>query len=155
IDKRDAQVGAALTKANAAVNPADEVAALQEAGTALLGADMKLIPEIEFGPQQSADLADAIAGSGTLLDYLRTTTQSPVEDWLMGVARVRDKIFALEQSGLYAQAIAGYDLSVTPLQLPAIVGEGWFATTFDPAHPPGGERLAYTAHFVGGPQSAR
>lgn len=155
IDKRDAQVGAALTKANAAVDPAAEVAALQEAGTALLGADLKLIPEIEFGPQQSADLADAIAGAGDLLTYVRTTTPFPVEDWLMGVARVRDKIFALEQSGLYAQAIAGYDLSVTPMQLPAIAGESWFATTFEPARPPSGERLAYTAHYVAGPQSAR
>ncbi|MER2552475.1 MAG: hypothetical protein ABTQ28_04325 [Thauera sp.] len=155
IDKRDAQVGAALTKANAAVTPAAEVAALQEAGTALLGADLKLIPEVAFGPQQSADMADAITGSGTLLDYARTTSSFPIEDWLLGAARVRDKMFALEQSALFAQAISQYDLSLKPLQLPAIAGESWYATKFDPARPPGGERLAYTAHFVGGPQSAR
>src|SRR5262249_6959364 len=57
LNKRLASVDAALAKADAAANLAAEIPALQDAGTALLGADMKLIPELEFGTQQSAELA--------------------------------------------------------------------------------------------------
>src|SRR5262245_56904226 len=73
IGKRVAKVEAAIAKAAAAVDPADEVSALQDAAKALLGDDVTLVPELSFAPAQSADLADAIASSGHLLAYAQQT----------------------------------------------------------------------------------
>jgi hypothetical protein len=120
----------------------------------LLGNDVVLIAEVTFSSEQSASLDRAIGHSVDLLTYLKKTRQFPVEDWLTGVARVRDKMFAFEQMGLYAQALSGSDVALTPLQLPFVPGESWLALEFDPSSPASGERLLYTAHFPGQPSSS-
>ena len=149
IDKRAKAVDAAL-----GADP--DVEQLQRAGSALLGDDVKLIPEISFAAAQRADLSSAYAGSGGLLDYLKGATGDfPIEDWLSGIARVREPMFAFEQTMLYAQALApaAPELTLTPIQLPVRQAESWLALAFDPAAPPTGERLLYTAHYATGTNS--
>ena len=74
----------------------------------------------------------------------------PSDDWLHGVARVREKMHAWEQAAALAATLGGTEPDITPIQLPYRAGEGWLALEFDPTKPPDGERLLYTAHYPAG-----
>jgi hypothetical protein len=140
---------------DAAGDPAARVTALQNAGTKLLGEDVKLIPEFSHNAAQAVELANAYA-NGSLLDYLTTTKQIafPVDDWLHGVARVREKLFAWEQVAMLTSIFGKNEPQLTPIQLPFKDGEGWLALEFDPAQSLNGERLLYTAHHAIAPDPA-
>jgi hypothetical protein len=134
-----------------------QVEALQRGGAALLGDDVRLIPELTFTSGQSAELSGAYQRSDDLLRHATTVLGvSTIDHWLNGIARVRNSMYALEQAALYAQALAprGSELGLTPIQLPFRQGESWLALEFDPAAPPTGERLLYTAHYAGGTNAA-
>lgn len=143
-----------LQAAAAAANPAAAVAALQLAGSALLGEEVKLIPEFTMDPIAAAELANAYAASadGSLTKYLvdEIGYEFPADDWLHGVARVREKMHAWEQAAALAGSLGGTEPGIAPIQLPYRPGEGWLALEFDPARPPAGERLLYTAHYPAG-----
>src|SRR5262249_27491719 len=140
-----------VADAAAAVSPAAKVAALQAAAGALLGDDVKLIPEFTLATAQAAELANAYAASSSLTVYLETAKQVefPVEGWLHGVARVREKLFAWEQVAALAGILGRAEPTLTPVQLPFRQSEGWLALEIDPAVPIDGERLLYTAHYAG------
>ncbi len=141
---------------DAAATPLARVNALQKAGNALLGEDLKLIPEFTFGALQAAELVNAYGASGALTNYLKTIKKVdfPVEDWLHGAARVREKLFAWEQAALLAPVLGGKEPALAPLQLPFRSGEGWLALEFDPQLKTDGERLLYTAHHAVAPNPA-
>ncbi|HEY1431531.1 MAG TPA: hypothetical protein VGF39_07890 [Stellaceae bacterium] len=151
LDGGDAQ----LQRHDASADAGVRLRALQEAGSALLGSDMKLIGEFTLPADQAAELDAALTLStgGALTQYLRVTAKRafPVEDWLHGVARVREKIHAWEQTGILAPTLGGPDADLTPAQLPCLAGEGWLAMEFDPATAIEGERLLYTAHYATAP----
>lgn len=152
IDQRLALAADALVAHDQASSSAVRVASLQSAGNALLGADVTLMPEFTLAPAHAAEFASAYAqgDGGELTEYLRTTAQVilPVEDWLHGIARVRDKLYSWEQAALFAQILGGAAPELTPLQLPFRAGQGWLALQFDPEQTLDGERLLYTAHFA-------
>jgi hypothetical protein len=160
-DEVRARVAAAATQLlahDATAEPAARVRALQGAGTALLGEDITLIPEFTFAADRAAELANAYGAfaDGTLLNYLRSArgVDDPVDDWLHGVARVRDKMFAWEQAAAMSAAFGRPEPLLTPAQLPFSAGDGWLALEFDPAQTRVGERLLYTAHHPAAPVAA-
>jgi hypothetical protein len=158
IQKRLASATEALQKADAQSDPAARVKALQDAGSALLGEEVKLIAEFSFGPAQAAELTNAYSAhaDGTLLRYLEQTRKIdfPVDDWLHGIARVREKLFAWEQMALLVNAFGRPEPALTPIQLPFHSGEGWLALEFDAGERMDGERLLYTAHYAVSPNTA-
>jgi hypothetical protein len=109
-----------------------------------------LVPQFTFGTSQASELANAYAGSGTLTDYLRTSkgVAFPVDDWLHGIARVREKMFAWEQASLMAPVLGGTELTLAPVQLPFRQNDSWMALELDPRVATDGERLLYTAHHA-------
>ena len=137
---------------DASADVAVQVSSLQAAGSALLGEEVKLIPEFSFTPEATVELTSALgsAKKGTPTTYLsaRLSSDFPVDDWMHGVARVREKIYAWEQAGTLAEALAQRSLDLLPLQLPFRAGEQWLAMDFDPATVLDGERLLYTAHYA-------
>jgi hypothetical protein len=139
-----------------ALSPAAEVAPLQAAASALLGDGVKLIPEFTFSPGQATELANAYTESSSLTNYLESVKQVafPVDDWLYGVARVREKLHAWEQGAALAGILGRLEPTLTPVQLPFRQGEGWLALEIDPALAIEGERLLYTAHYAEQPNAA-
>ena len=137
---------------NAAVGAEAKVLALQKAGQALFGEGMKLVPEFRFGAEQAADFAQAHDASrtGVLTRYLREHAHStlPVDDWLHGVARVREKLHAWEQAAALAATFGRIEPDLVPIQLPYHDGEGWLAMDYEASAGPDGERLLYTAHHA-------
>ena len=142
----------------ATAEPAARVAAVQEAGAALLGADFTLIPHFILDATQTAELANAYTQSttGALTQFLTSSRQVdlPVEDWLHGVARVREKLFAWEQMGVLAATLGKAEPALLPVQLPFQAGASWLALEFDPLTAPDGERLLFTSHHAVQPNAA-
>ena len=150
ISKRLAAAKIQLQIHDSASGEKDRLAALQQAGKALLGDDVTLLPVLTLGADQAADLARAYtAGAdGTLTSYLTTqkSFDQPVDDWLHGMARVREKLFAFEQASLFTSVLGGKEMPFTPLQLPYAAGQGWLALEFDPNQALDSDYLLYAAH---------
>ena len=155
VDQRLAAAGQALEAHDQSASPGMRVEALQSAATAVFGPSVKLVPEFTLAPDHSAEIANAYGQglSGDLFQYWRSTktSEEPVEDWLHGIARVRAKMRALEQAGLFAPVLGGAEPTLTALQLPYRAGDSWLGLEFDPAQPLAGDRLLYTAHFAVAP----
>ncbi|MFN8059516.1 MAG: hypothetical protein U0Q12_10140 [Vicinamibacterales bacterium] len=156
VEKRLMRSQDQLAVHDASTSASVRVGSLQAAGGALLGEDVQLIPEFTFAPGQAAELANAYTASSALTTYLRTVRkiEFPVDDWLHGIARVREKLFCWEQAAVLAPTLGGTEPVLSPVQLPFRAGEGWLALEFDPQQKIDGERLLYTAHHAVAPNAA-
>jgi len=149
LDRRLAASRARLDEHDATPVAADRVAALQAAAKALLGEDFVIIPEFTLLPAQGAELERAVADSPALLADLEAAgTDFPVDDWLYGVARVRDRLRAWEEVVMVAGAMGVAEPALTPVQLPWRADDRWVALEIPAGYPLDGEKLLYTAHFA-------
>ena len=72
----------------------------------------------------------------------------PVDDWLHGLARVRGRLHALEQTVLLGGLVGQGEPALVPMQLPHVPGEPWLGLEFPHGTTIAGERLLYTAHYA-------
>jgi hypothetical protein len=133
------------------VDPAAKVQALESAAKALLGDSFRVFPQFSLTPAQGDEIENAIAASrsGELFQYLTDPPISldfPVDTWLYGVARVRDKMHAWEQMVMHAEALGITAPSeLEALQFPFIPGDRWLGLEFPPTQKLDRDRLLYTA----------
>jgi hypothetical protein len=132
---------------------------VQEIAKLLLGDDFQMIPSFVLRTAAADDLANAwnYSESQELTRYLRDTIgrDFPVDDWLHGVARVREKLAQWETVVVLSEAFRGNAPELKPLQLPHEAGASWLALEIPPL-PAGSaktraidsDRLLYTAHFA-------
>jgi hypothetical protein len=151
-DKRITAAQAQLDAHDSAAKPSEQVRALQEAAKALLGDDFRLIPEFTLDSAQRTEWGKAMTASqnGDLFQYQTGTVgiDFPVDDWLYGVARVREKLGHWERILMLASAAGRDEPLLTPVQFPYADGASWMALEFDPAQSREQEYLLYTAHYA-------
>jgi hypothetical protein len=137
--------------------PATRSAALADAARALLGADFQIYPEFSLATAQGDELAKAVAASmsGELFEYLTSPTDPdrqpvdfPVDDWLYGIARVREKLYAWEQVVMFAGALQRPEPELLAVQLPFTTDDRWIGLDFPASLTLEGDRLLYTAHHA-------
>jgi len=163
--RRDAANKALQLHDTAATGP-DRVRAATDALKALLGEDVLSVPE--FTPPQAViqQWRKARADSDKLVAHLRPARDFPVDDWLHGMARVREKPRLWEQAVVLSDALFGpsgllgtglpnrSDPDLSPVQLPFVQGDHWLGLEFakDPKLPNqlGEDRLLFTAHYATG-----
>lgn len=157
IDRRLAAAQDQFDAHDAAASATDQVNALAEAAKVMLGKSFRIFPEFPINPDQGSELTNALAASraGDLFDFLTNPPDPatppldfPVDTWLHGVARVREKMHAWEQVLMLVSAISGADPALDAMQLPFTPGEQWFALEFPPAQAIDRDHLLYTAHFA-------
>jgi hypothetical protein len=144
-------------------NPADPVPVekLQKAARAMFGEDFQMIPGFILPAKAGNELAKAWthSASGQLTSYLTDAPPGglgldfPVDDWLHGIARARDKMKHWENVIILSEAFNAKPPQLTPLQLPFMADERWLALEIPSPVNPGeravqGDRLLYTAHFT-------
>jgi len=156
VDRRLADSEPLLDHAATLPPSRERVDTLQSAATALLGDGVLLVPEFTVDAPVLADQQAAIAASrdGSIFAHLGEL-DFPVDTWLHGVARVRDKAAAWESAQLMASALAGVEPSLDALMLPFVPGQGWLGLDLPPGPPPTGDRLLYTAHFPADPTTTQ
>jgi hypothetical protein len=142
---------------DAAATPASQVTLLENAAKMLLGEQFHIIPAFRLGADEGAEAAKALAASqsGDLFAYLtappepeREPLDFPVDHWLYGIARVRERLHAWEQLLMFGGALGRPEPALEPLQLPFAAGESWLALEFPPATKLDRDHLLYTAHFA-------
>ncbi|MBZ9772620.1 hypothetical protein [Mesorhizobium sp. CO1-1-8] len=141
----------------AALDPAESVAALESVGKSLFGEDFRLIPRFRLSAARSVEVANALAAcrSGTTVSHLTAPADPsiapiafPVDTWLHGVARVREKMHACEETMILGAALGGGEPSLDALQLPFAPDDRWLGLAFPPDRPPSHDELLYTAIFA-------
>lgn len=139
-----------------AATATERVRALEGVAKALLGEDFRIIPEFQLSATRGAELANALAASrsGELFEFLTTPPDPaetpldfPIDTWLYGVARVREKLHCAEKSVVLAGALGRPEPELDALQLPFAPGDRWRALQFPADQPLERDELLYTAHF--------
>lgn len=157
LNARVAAATAALAAHDAAPASA-RVDLLRDGARGIFGDDLVLVPQITLPAAAAAELAKAWAysTSGTLTKHLTDAPPAgsgrdfPEEDWLHGIARVREKLHHLENVVLLSEALPGATAPVlTPLQLPHEVGQPWLALEIPAGIEIDSDRLLYTSVFAG------
>jgi hypothetical protein len=127
----------------------DTVQQLLSAAKRVLGSEMLLVPRFRLSSDHAAEFNNAWNDSASLLTDLKANGRTfPVDDWLYGVARVREKLAAWENVIILSEAFGLTQAELTPIQLPYIADDRWVGLEFDAAHITADNRLLYTSHFV-------
>jgi hypothetical protein len=168
VDLRLLAVQKQLDVYDTSAQPTVRVQALQDAAKALFGEEFQLIPEIEISPDLGEEWEKSL-NDRDLTKYLKDTVEIdfPIDHWLYGAARVREKIHHWENLVMLTEAFNYQELDpkkmdLKPIQLPYKADDHWLALQFpyDPNPDPvvkkdpaknyqfDGDRLLYTAHYA-------
>ncbi|HZV73694.1 MAG TPA: hypothetical protein VFF79_08270 [Conexibacter sp.] len=154
VERRATAAAAAMRLHDGAETAPARVEALTQAAQAIFGDAFVLVPDAGVAPADAAAVAAALtaASSGELTRHLtaRLGVELPVDEWLTGVARVREQARAWEQVAIQAGAFGRDEPQLTPLQLPYAPGDSWLALAFEPGTALDRDRLLYTASLPAG-----
>jgi hypothetical protein len=157
VDRRVTAGEGALTAHDAAAGTA-RADLLRGGLRALFGEDLVVVPSIRVPGAAADELAKAWthSTSGGLTRHLTDPPPAgsgrdfPEDDWLHGIARVREKMHHLENIILLSSALPGASAPVLrPVQLPHEDGQPWLAMEIPETAAASGERLLYNALHEG------
>jgi hypothetical protein len=164
IARRLAAADQALSEYDQAVTGPDQLDASLDALKALLGEDVLAIPQFALTDQLSSDLRRAFRDSDDLIKHLSEDAgrDFPVDDWLHGIARVREMPRLWERVVLLSDALRGSDgllgdplgfrdVVLVPIQLPYRQRDHWLGMEFAAGTEITEDRLLYTAHYASDP----
>ncbi|HEY6189580.1 MAG TPA: hypothetical protein VIW80_18145 [Pyrinomonadaceae bacterium] len=145
-----------LVTDSATKSPAQKIDALTQAIRLLLDSDFAILPEFSLAADTGTEVQSSLGQTADLLSYLITDLKKdfPIDEWLYGVARTREKMGQLEASIMLIEALTNQEFSLAPVQLPLRSPDFWLALDH-PDKLPGTEtpfaitedKLLYTAHF--------
>ncbi|RAY12577.1 hypothetical protein DPM19_23530 [Actinomadura craniellae] len=163
IAARLAAATAALAEYDQAVTGPDRVQAATDALRALLGEDVLAVPEFTPPAPVTADWKKSLNDSGELVEHLAEDFDRdfPVDDWLHGIARVRDKPRLWEKAVVLSDALRGpggllgnllgwQEPELQPVQLPYRNNDHWLGMEFADGTTITEDRLLFTAHYAAG-----
>jgi hypothetical protein len=160
---RLAAADAALAEYDQAVTGPDRVAAGREALVAMLGEDVLVVPEFTPSDDLADQLRKARRDSDDLVAHLVSAGRDfPVDDWLHGIARVREVPRVWERVVLLSDALRGeggvlgdpfgqHEPALQPIQLPYRQHDHWLGMDFAAGTQITEDRLLYTAHYASDP----
>ena len=122
-----------LLTAAAGATPEDRLEAMKQAGALLFGEGFKLIPEFRLSADRALEIQNCLNDQNQLLNHHKTTLDRdfPVDEWLYGVARVREKLAAWENLVMLAEAFKTRPpMELTPFQLPYRPNDSWLALEY-------------------------
>ncbi len=166
LGKKITDCTAAITEADATIDNAEKITALLNGAKKILGDEALILPRFVLNGTAATEFENAVTDSDKLLVFAKTKDARlfPVEDWVGGVARVREKVHHWENITFLTNAFKpAAAIELTPTQFPYQLEDRWLAMKFrdekDPAekNPEGkfiftinNDKLLYTAHFANG-----
>jgi hypothetical protein len=154
---RLAEAATELAAHDASGVAADRARALETAAKALLGGDFVVVPEFAMPQSQRDEIANALdaSRSGALFEHLvhpsdpqAPALDFPVDTWLHGAARVRERLHAWEQMTILTEAFGRAEPALDALQLPHVPGDRSIGLDLPADQKLDTDRLLYTAHFA-------
>ena len=125
---------------------------MKQSGVLLFGEGFRLLPEFRLGADRALELQNCLNDLGQLLQHQQTTLDRdfPVDDWLYGVARVREKLSAWENLVMLAEGLQERpSMELTPFQLPYRENDTWLALEYPETHVIEADTMLYTAYAPG------
>jgi hypothetical protein len=155
IQQRTFDYDASKALADAATTSSEQSDLLLKASKKILGDDLVILPHFILPSTKANELNNSYTNSTQLLNYLVNTVKkvSPVQEWLYGVARVRDKVFHLENTFILSETFKeNLSLDLTPIQLPFKTNDRWLSMQFkddlnSDKFSITSDTLLYTAHY--------
>ncbi len=140
-----------LGQHDAEASPSKKVSLLTDVGKLLFGEDFKIIPSFQLNQDRASELANSLAAKEQLLDYQKNEEQSdfPVDDWLYGIARVREKLGHWENTVVFSEGFKSVTRDLTPLQLPYKENDSWLGLAYPESYEIESDKLLYTAYLNG------
>jgi hypothetical protein len=150
-----------IAACNATIVNAEKITELTKASKVIFGEEALLLPKFNVDVSIGTEFENAFLDTDKLLDYAET--QDPnvlhVEDWMGGIARVREKVHHWENIAVLTNALQPSSmLDVKPTQFPYQVNDRWLAIKFrDESEKDASgnfsfnitnDKLLYTAHFA-------
>jgi hypothetical protein len=142
-----------ITAALALGSPLARVEGLTQAVKTLLGEDFKIVPEFILSEGQASEWGNAWGDGTAILSYLTDPEPAglgldfPVDEWLYGVARVRENAAHWERVMMLGRGFKTGEPELTPIQLPYQMNDRWLALPYPADYTMEGDRLLYTAHY--------
>lgn len=134
---------------------AKKVSIVNEIAKTIFHEDFKIVPEFGLVATGGTEWSNAYNDTNQLLAYATQPNGDgvslhdfPVDDWLYGAARVREKLHHWENITLLADAFKKQSPELHPIQLPYKALDTWLALEFPQEHSIAGDRLLYTAHYA-------
>ncbi|MBK7599324.1 MAG: hypothetical protein IPJ07_12700 [Acidobacteria bacterium] len=153
LDKRIKSAEKLIDDHDNSTKPAERVQFLDTAAKTLLGDDFRIVPEFGMSSEQADEWDKSLVASqsGELLKYLTDPPNEvdfPVDDWLYGVSRVREKMRHWEKCVMLSEAFKSGELRLVPVQLPFKPNDRWLALEYPANYTLDGDRLLFTAAYA-------
>ncbi len=146
-----------LASAAATGDPLARVELVKDAARMIFGDDFVMVPEFTLDPAQGTELQSTLLASAHSLRYLTgdLDLDFPMDDWLYGLSRVREKLYHLENTVLHIEGFTGATLELVPSQFPYRPDDFWLGMDFPDLKPGTGEpfrieedKLLFTAIYT-------
>ncbi|GAG41416.1 unnamed protein product, partial [marine sediment metagenome] len=138
-------------------DPLAKVELVKNAAKAIFGDDFIIVPEFTIDTTQGTEWQNTLVDSNHSLRYLLDDmdVDFPMDDWLYGASRVREKLYHLENTILHIEGFNGMTLNLVPSQFPYREDDYWLGLQF-PDKKPGTEdpftidedKLLYTCIYT-------
>ncbi len=154
--RRTTEASASIDTADASSDSRIKIEEFKKATMLLLGDNGLILPRFIMSNTQGTRFENAVNKSPQLFTKLTAWEPErllPVDDWLHGVARVREKIHVWENVCSLGWAFKhSNDLSLTPMQFPVLDNDRWLALRFRENDADkfvvDNDTLLYTTHFA-------
>lgn len=156
IDKRMAAANGLIT-GDASATAEQRIDELTQAIRQLTHDDFVILPEFNLVAAHGSEWQQSYDNRAQLLSYQKNglSVDFPEDNWLYGIARVREKLQRWESVTQFGEALNNASLSLTPLQFPYRADDHWLALQYPDTQPGTSEpfvidsdKLLYTAHYV-------
>lgn len=126
-----------------------QIQALENAGKTIFGDDFKMFHEFSLSDDQGDEWENSINAKAQLLNHSLITEHIdfPMDDWLYGLARVREKLHHWENIVFLNEAYEGAGLELEPVQLPHKKNDHWLGLSYPEGYDISEDKLLYTAFY--------
>ena len=121
---------------------------LLEVAKLLFHEDFKIIPEFRLPAANGEEWSNSYNNKIQLLQHVVSGgNDQPMDTWLYGVGRVREKMQHWENIVILTEAFGKSELVLQPLQLPHKATDTWLGLEVPAGYTAESDRLLYTAHY--------
>jgi hypothetical protein len=137
IQKRVTQASDLLGTAAGTGNTVAKVDLIKNAARAIFGDDFVMVPEFTVEAVQGTEWQNTLDDSENSLRYILNdlALDFPMDDWLYGIGRVREKLYHLENAILHIEGLKNVSLSLIPSQFPYREDDFWLGMQFPEKKP--------------------
>lgn len=134
---RETRVNNLLTSVSDTADALARVELVKNAAKTVFGDDFVTVPEFTVDPLQGTEWQNTLASSSPSLRYLvnELDMDFPMDNWLYGVSRVRDKLYHVENTLFHIEGFTNTSLNLVPAQFPYREKDFWLGMQYPDKKP--------------------